>query len=307
MNVVQLAAPSRWHPTTICAAWGVAALTLGACGSPAPEEPESVQPQSVQPESVQPQSVQPPPVNADVDYQIAGDYDLVGDTEIVSRDWFEGVPAPGAYSICYVNAFQTQPDDPDVDRPDETSAWPQDLVLTALADDPNWTGEYLIDLSTSEQRADAAIWVGDMVTTCADKGFDAVEFDNLDSWSRFADIPSVQALVPFDRDDAVDYAALITEGAHDHGLAVGQKNTVELIDDGSAAEIGFDFAITEECGQFEECGAYASAYDNLMIDIEYTDEGFNRACDDFGDELSIVRRDRLVATPADADYVLEQC
>ncbi|CAN5565558.1 hypothetical protein BH23ACT6_BH23ACT6_19830 [soil metagenome] len=218
-----------------------------------------------------------------------------------------GEPAEGAYSICYINAFQTQPDDEDVDRPDETPAWPAELVLSELADDPNWTGEYLIDLSTEQLREVAAGRVADMVTTCADKGFDAVEFDNLDSWNRFEDVPSVQALVPFGRADTVAYAALITAEAHERGLAVGQKNALDLAEDNTSAEIGFDFAIVEECGQFDECGAYAEAYDDRVIDIEYTDEGFEAACDGFGPRLSIVRRDLDVVPPEDEDYVFDQC
>lgn len=283
---------ASWRPMATCiVALSMAALT--ACS-----DSESVETEP---------SVLLPPVNAGADYQIAADYDLVGDTSMASRDWFEGQPAEGAYSICYVNAFQTQPEDPDVDRPDETSAWPSELVLSALADDPNWSGEYLIDISTPDLRADAADWVADMVNVCADKGFDAVEFDNLDSWTRFSDEPSVPALVTFDRDDAVDFATLITAHAHSLGMAVAQKNTIELIEDGGAEQVGFDFAITEECGQFDECQGYAAAYEDRVMDIEYTDEGFEAACDALGERISIVRRDRLVSQPGDAHYVLEQC
>lgn len=48
-----------------------------------------------------------PPAGAAFDYQIGGDYPLPTGTEVVSRDWFEGSAVPTAYSICYVNAFQT--------------------------------------------------------------------------------------------------------------------------------------------------------------------------------------------------------
>ena len=74
----------------------------------------------------------------------------------MSRDWFAGEPLDAAdtYSICYVNAFQTQPDEDGVDRPDERSNWPAELVLVELGDDPNWEGEYLVDLST--ERAPCA-------------------------------------------------------------------------------------------------------------------------------------------------------
>ncbi len=56
-------------------------------------------------------------------------------------------------------------------------------MLSSLAQDPSWTGEYLIDFSTAERRARAADWVAPMVQTCKDKGFDAVEFDECDSYT----------------------------------------------------------------------------------------------------------------------------
>ena len=92
---------------------------------------------------------QPPPANAEFDYQIGGDYPLPEGVTVVSRDWFSGDPAPDpAYSICYVNAFQTQANEPGVDRPDERSQLAESLVLTELGDDPHWGGEYLVDIRT---------------------------------------------------------------------------------------------------------------------------------------------------------------
>ncbi len=248
-----------------------------------------------------------PPAGAGFDYQIGGDYPLPSGTSVVSRDWFAGAPARSAYTICYVNAFQTQPDEAGVARPDETSAWPADLVLTGLAQDPNWTGEYLIDLSTADKRARAADWVAPMVQTCADRGFDAVEFDNLDSWTRFEDVPSIQEQMPFGRPEAVALAGLITEHAHGLGLAVGQKNTPQLIDNKDHEAVGFDFAIAEECGQYRECGDYTAGYGEQVIVVEYTAAGLRRACDGFGSRLSIVRRDVGVSTPGDAGYVFDRC
>lgn len=248
-----------------------------------------------------------PPAGAGFDYQIGGDYPLPAGTGVVSRDWFAGAPAPSAYTICYVNAFQTQPEETGVDRPDETSAWPADLVLSDLAQDPSWTGEYLIDLSTAAKRARAADWVAPMVQACKDKGFDAVEFDNLDSWTRFEEIPSIQARMPFRRPAGVAFAGLITEHAHGLGLAVAQKNTPQLIDNGDHESIGFDFAVAEECGQYRECGDYTAGYDDHVIDIEYSATGFRRACAGFGSQLSIVRRDVGVSTPQERGYVFDRC
>ena len=91
----------------------------------------------------------PPPADAGFDYQIGGDYPPPAGVTVVSRDWFAGAPlADPAYSICYVNAFQTQADEPGVDRPDERSNWPA-AGPQRLGDDPNWGGEYLVDISTA--------------------------------------------------------------------------------------------------------------------------------------------------------------
>jgi hypothetical protein len=129
-------------------------------------------------------SISPPPRAAKLDYQLGGDYRLPSGTRIVVRDWFAGRAPKHVYAICYVNAFQTQPDEPDTERPDEQSSWPEQLVLNGL-EDPGWPGELLIDISTSAKRTVAVSHVTSMIEACAQKGFEAVEFDNLDSWTRF--------------------------------------------------------------------------------------------------------------------------
>ena len=75
------------------------------------------------PSASAPPTWSPPPAGAGVDYQIGGDYPLPEGVTVVARDWFAGSAPEDAYSICYINAFQTQDDEHDVDRPDERSAW----------------------------------------------------------------------------------------------------------------------------------------------------------------------------------------
>jgi hypothetical protein len=244
---------------------------------------------------------QPPPVDAQFDYQLGGDYAPPAGVTVVSRDWFAGEPLdePGGYSICYVNAFQTQPDEPDVVRPDERSQWPSELVLSDLGDDPNWEGEYLVDVSTARTRAAAAEHVAPMIDACAVKGFQAVELDNLDSWTRLE--------VPFGQAEAVAYAELLADHAHAAGLAVGQKNTPGLGAEISREVIGFDFAVAEECGVYDECAAYIDVFGSDVIDVEYTAEGFAAACDVVGDRVSVVLRDVAVSTPDAQSYVYDSC
>lgn len=219
---------------------------------------------------------------------------------MVSRDWFDSDPLAGTntYSICYVNAFQTQPDcNGCTDRPDYTSNWPAEVVITDL-EDPEWGGEFLINLSTTALQATAADHVQQMIQTCATKGYDAIEFDNLDSFTRYSDTGFGQA-------DAVAYATMLVTRTHSLGLAAAQKNTAELI--GSRAAIGFDFAVVEQCGEFSECESFRDAYTGAMVGIEYTDAGFTNACNSVGDTSAIVRRDVDVTEPGSNTYVIDQC
>ena len=246
------------------------------------------------------------PANAGFDYQIGGDYPLPQGVSVVSRDWFAGAPAPDpAYSICYVNAFQTQADEAGTNRPDEQGNWPRRLVLATLGDDPNWGGEYLIDLRSAKKRRAAAAWVQQMVDGCAEKGFEAVEFDNLDSWTRFNGTPLARR-VPFGKAEALDYAGRITRYAHDQGLAVAQKNTAGLTVR-QVRRVGFDFAVVESCGRFDECERFQRADGDQIVAIEYRRKDFDAACAAVGDAVAVVLRDRAVSTPGSGGYVFDTC
>jgi hypothetical protein len=167
--------------------------------------------------------------------------------------------------------------------------------------DPGWPGEYLLDLSTAAKRASAAAVVGGWIDGCAAKGFQAVEPDNLDSWTR-----SDGRLT---RSDAVAYAALLATRAHRDELAIAQKNTAEL-GTAAATRIGFDFAIAEECQVYSECAAYTATYGSHVIEIEYTDNGrraYAKACAARGAEISIILRDRDVVARGRKGYHYEAC
>jgi Glycoside-hydrolase family GH114 len=250
--------------------------------------------------------VAPLPVDAGFDYQIGGDYPLPGGVSVVSRDWFSGQAAPApAYSICYVNAFQSQADESGVERPDERSNWPRKLLLSRLGDDPNWGGEYLVDISTATKRRRAAARVGQMIERCARKGYQAVEYDNLDSWTRFDGTP-LAARVPFGKRHALLYAKQLATRAHALGLAVGQKNTPGVTA-AQARWVGFDFAIAEECARYHECGRYRRVHGLRVIAIEYRRRDFRRACRTVGDDISVVLRDRLVRRPGSPGYIYDAC
>ncbi|GAA4464996.1 endo alpha-1,4 polygalactosaminidase [Phytohabitans houttuyneae] len=245
------------------------------------------------------QAWRPPPANAVFDYQIGGPYPPAEEVGVLVRDR-AAPPVSGRYTICYVNAFQTQPDD--------NSWWQSHHDSLLLKDrggryveDPDWPGEHLLDISTPERRTELAAIVGGWFADCAAHGFDAVEPDNLDSWTRSDSLLS-QA-------DAVAFARQLVEAAHTRGLAVGQKNTPDLSQTGRD-DIGFDFALAEECAVYEECDLYQAAYGNQVYEIEYTDNGtdaYRRACADRGAQISIILRDRDVVPAGASGYHHEHC
>ncbi|MGW6716613.1 endo alpha-1,4 polygalactosaminidase [Streptomyces globisporus] len=238
--------------------------------------------------------VVPPTANAVFDYQIGGPYTPPAGVEAVSRD--RGArPADGLYNICYVNAFQTQPDA--LDRWEEDDP---DLLLRnadgGLIEDEDW-GEALLDTSTGDKRTRLAKIVGEWIDGCAESGFQAVEPDNLDSYERSDGLLT--------RADNAAFAKLLADRAHAAGLAIGQKNTTDLL--GQRREIGFDFAVAEECGRYDECADYAAAYEDKVFVVEYTADDFKEACSSVGATVSVVRRDLDVVPAGRPGYVFRAC
>ena len=235
--------------------------------------------------------IAPSPADAPFDYQIGGAYPLPAAVTVVVRDPASGRVPGGAYGVCYVNAFQTQPG--------ERRRWPRGLVLTRLGDDPGWPGEYAVDVSTARKRSRAAEFVDRTLARCAELGHRAVELDNLDSWTRFRG-------APFGRGDAVAYARALTRRAHALGLAVAQKNTPELTPR-EVRRAGFDFAVAEECGRYGECARYRALHGDHVLAVEYRRRDFARTCRAVGGRVAVVLRDRAVSRPGSRRYRFDRC
>ena len=221
-------------------------------------------------------AVQPLPAGTDVDYQLGGAATAPANVGIVVRDR-EEQPQAGRYNICYVNGFQTQPD--------AGRYWREHRGLLLqdgrgrLVEDEAW-GEWLLDLRTPRKRKAIARIVGRWTAGCADDGFDAVEYDNLDSFTRSHGL--------LERRHALRYARLLTAGAHAHGLTAGQKNLAGY--DGH--RVGFDFAVSEECGRYDECAAYVDDFADQVLMVEYRAGDFEETCAAYGATHAVVLRDR---------------
>ncbi|MBW8091829.1 MULTISPECIES: endo alpha-1,4 polygalactosaminidase [Streptomyces] len=237
-----------------------------------------------------------PPVHAGFDYQIGGAYTPPAGVKVVSRD-HSASPAPGLYNICYVNAFQTQAAG-DPGGPDD---WNRDLLLKDgngnVIIDPDWD-EAILDITTDAKRQSIANKIKVQIDECAAKGFNALELDNFDTYTREVVGGRITA------SHAQSYIRLLSSYGHGKGLAVGQKNTVELAPNHAAN--GLDFAIAEECGAWNECSRYLSAFGDHAIFIEYKDAGMKKACQ-YGDRVSVVQRDVNVSPAGSSGYVRKTC
>lgn len=156
----------------------------------------------------------------------------------------------GRHVACYINAGAWEDWRPDADSyPDGVKGKPLD----------GWLGERWLDI----RRIDV---LGPILTSriamCSAKGFDGVEFDNVDGYTN----PTGFSLTA---DDQLTFDGWLAAAAHAAGLAVGLKNTLDLAD---SLEPSFDFAILEQCFQYRECGRAAPFLDagKPVLDVEYS-------------------------------------
>lgn len=85
------------------------------------------------------------------------------------------------------------------------------------------------------------------IAACKAKGFPAIDPDNTDGYL-------VNTGFPLTPTDALNFLNFLSTEARAQGLAIGLKNTLELID----GNVGlWDFAINEQCYENDECSYYA--------------------------------------------------
>ena len=239
------------------------------------------------------------PTGVAFDYQLGGSYPPPPGVKILTRD-STAAPVHGLYNICYVNGFQTQGGD----RTMWLAKHPSLVLRSATGKpvfDPGWPDEMILDVGTAAKRSAIASVLGATIDRCRAKGFQAVEFDNLDSYSR-----SHHA---FTLASDIAMAMLFAERAHADGLAAGQKNTAELGSRGRD-RVHFDFAVAEECYRYDECAAYTRVYGARVLDIEYTDDlrgTFAQDCAAASIPRMTILRDRDLLPAGSKRYVYQRC
>jgi hypothetical protein len=139
--------------------------------------------------------------------------------------------AEGRKVVCYVNVGGWE------DWRFDASQFPEEMIGANLDD---WAGERWLDIRRIDLLAPIMEARMDL---CQAKGFDGIEPDNIDGFLNDTGFP-------LSYEDQLEYNIWLAETAHARGLSIGLKNDMDQIPDLLAH---FDWALNEECFQFEEC------------------------------------------------------
>ncbi|MBT2487151.1 endo alpha-1,4 polygalactosaminidase [Streptomyces sp. ISL-96] len=188
-------------------------------------------------------------------WQLSGKLDPAVDVPVYDIDGFDHPASAvadlhrrGRKVICYLSTGAWEDFRPDAGE----------FPKSVLGRGNGWKGERWLDIRRTDVLEPLMAHRMDL---CRDKGFDAVEPDNMDGYRNRTGFPLTAA-------HQLDYNRLIARLAHDRGLAVGLKNDLdqipELVGD-------FDFAVNEQCAQYDECAKLTPFIDagKAVFHVEY--------------------------------------
>jgi hypothetical protein len=197
-----------------------------------------------------------PAPNTSWQWQLTGlPIDQTVNVQMYDVDLFETAPAvvaslhaAGRKVVCYMSAGSWEDWRPDAAQ----------FPAAVLGANNGWPGERWLDI----RRLDL---IGPIMEArldlCKAKGFDAVEPDNVDGYTNHTGFPLTAA-------DQLRYNIFIANAAHARGLSIGLKNDIDQIPE---LEPYFDWALNEECFNYDECDAYRPFTDagKAVFHVEY--------------------------------------
>ncbi len=122
-----------------------------------------------------------------------------------------------------------------------------------------WPTEKWLDI---RQQARLAPIIRARLDLCKAKGFDGVDFDNVDGYTNATGFPLTAS-------EQVSYNVFLANEAHSRGLAVGLKNDLDQI---PTLVPYFDWVLDEQCFQYQECNTllpFIQAHKPVM-EVEYS-------------------------------------
>jgi hypothetical protein len=154
----------------------------------------------------------------------------------------------GRHALCYVDVGSAEDY-----RPDYSS-----FPASVMGNTNGWPGERWLDI---RQLSVLRPIMANRLDQCKAKGFDGVYPDLMDGFNNSTGFPLTAA-------DQITYNKAIADLAHARGLAIGLNDLVQS----STLEPYFDFALNEQCVQYNECN-YLTAFPKAgkaVLHIEYS-------------------------------------
>ncbi|MCP4225614.1 MAG: endo alpha-1,4 polygalactosaminidase, partial [Actinomycetia bacterium] len=147
----------------------------------------------------------------------------------VSATTVASLHASGRKVICYISAGSWEDWRPDA----------SDFPASVKGNNNGWPGEKWLDIRDLDVLGPIMEARLDM---CVAKGFDAVEPDNIDGYTNNTGFP-------LSAQDQLGYNRFLADAAHARGLSIGLKNDLDQV---VALEPWFEFAVNEQCFQYNE-------------------------------------------------------
>jgi len=214
-----------------------------------------------------PSEVWRPPPGTTWQWQLSGSIDISLAVAMYDIDLFDAsdaalaaLHAKGIRIVCYFSAGSHEDWRPDA------AAFPAAAIGSAL---DGWPGERWLDIRSPAVRTQIAA----RLQRAKDRGCDAVEPDNVDGFANTSGFPLTAA-------DQLEFNRFLAHEAHARGLSVGLKNDLDQV---GALVADFDWALDEQCAQFDECDQLAPFIqaNKAVFHVEYgTDALVTTVCPD---------------------------
>lgn len=174
-------------------------------------------------------------------WQLSGSVDTSFDAQVYDIDMFgasktliDKLHSQGRAVICYIDTAY------EPGRPD-SNQFTADVLGTGI---DGWHGQKWVDIRSPVVRQ---IMVN-RIAKASEKGCDGVEMDDVDAYINNPGFP-------LGAGDQLNFNKFLAQAAHAYDLGIGLKNDVDQI---SALVGDFDYAINEQCYQYNECSGYSA-------------------------------------------------
>jgi hypothetical protein len=242
--------------------WLLAGLTVALCASlssnSSVEGTQALQSSSVKlPAPVKCPRCWRPPLILTFQWQLDGTINQSYKANLYDIDMFDNSASvvaslhrrhPGSKVTCYVDAGTWENWRPDAKQ----------FRASVLGKQNGWPGERWLDI---RQHSVLSPILLNRMKLCKSKGFDAIEFDNIDGYANGTGFPLTAQ-------NQLVYDTWLANQAHRLGLSVALKNDTDQI---PTLLPYFDWDLDEQCVQYNECDTLLPFIHagKAVIDVEY--------------------------------------